>query len=152
MSSFTPLFNLVFKVPSVLINQFQSKALLYGFPIYGLNDSITVLQFIDDTILFLHRINDVASRVHRCLEIFSMVSGLSINLHKSTIIGIEKDSIDTLDVVIELHCRFGSLPLKYLGFHIGGKIFNCKSWDCIVDVFKSSLSECNARHFSMGGR
>lgn len=49
-----------------------------------------------------------------------MISGLSINLQKSTIHGIEGDLAIALQIVAELQCRFGSLSFNYLGIPRSG--------------------------------
>lgn len=73
------LFNLVAATLPILINQCQSKVWFQGISISSLQDPIFVLQFADDTILFLCRSTNVATRVQHCLTIFFMISGLSIN-------------------------------------------------------------------------
>lgn len=57
------LFNVVVEASSIFVNQFQSKGWLQGFPISGLQDRISVLQFANNTILFQRRTADVASWV-----------------------------------------------------------------------------------------
>lgn len=56
--------------------------------IQGVLESITVLQYADDTMLFLCRADDLEVILQHCLFIFSFITGLRINLHKSRLVGV----------------------------------------------------------------
>lgn len=81
-----------------------------------------------------------------------MIFGLSINLHKTMVLGIEDDSNFTLEIANELHCRSRPLLMNYLRISMGGKVLNCKSWDYLVDLFKFISTQWKAKHLSMGVR
>lgn len=68
-----------------------------------------------------------------------MISGLTIDLQKSSILGIGRDSSDALRIVVELQCGVGSLPIHYLGFPLGGRMLDSKSWDHMISIFRSKL-------------
>lgn len=82
----------------------------------------------------------MASRVHQCLAIFSLISGLSINFTKSSALGIGMDSDFVVEIANDLHCRSTSLPMNYFGLPIGGKIVYCSSWDHVVELFRARLT------------
>lgn len=81
-----------------------------------------------------------------------MISGLSINLSKSVITGIGLDVECAVVIAEDLHCKIGSLPMKYFGLPMGGRVIDCKSWDHVVDIFRSRLAWWKMKHLSMGGR
>lgn len=71
---------------------------------------VSYLQFVNDTLSFLNQI----------LKIFSMVSGLKINMGKSTFLGINLDEDFIFYLAANMGCSVGSWPIKYLGLPLGG--------------------------------
>lgn len=100
-----------------------------------------MLQFADDTILFLCYSEEVSRRVHRCLTIFTILSCLSINLQKNTIMSVWRDSSNALHIIEEFQCRSGTLSITYLALSLCGMMLDYKSWDHIVDMFRFRLAQ-----------
>lgn len=71
--------------------------------------------------------------------IFTMLSELSTSLQNSTIMGIGIDSSDAFQITEELQCRSGSLTVIYFVYPFGERMFDCKIWDHVVDIFRSRL-------------
>lgn len=111
-----------------------------------------MLQFTDDTMFFLCRYEDVASRVHCYLMIFSMISVLSINLYTSFVLGTSTNSDFVVEVANELHCRLRIFSMIYHGLPIGGRVVDCSSWEHMVELFKFRLAQCKSKHLSLGER
>lgn len=80
LSFFPLLFNIVAQAFLILVIQFQERRWLEGIVIHGLNDRIIVLQYTDDTILFLRYIEGLVDKVQSCRIIFSLISRFRINL------------------------------------------------------------------------
>lgn len=110
-----------------------------------------VLKFVDNTILFLRRSKDMVSRVLYYLTIFTMISGVSINLSKNIVTGIGFDLDLVAYVASELHCRNGCLPMKYLDLPIGGKFIDCSSLDHVVELCRDWLVQWKAKHLFLRG-
>lgn len=89
------------------------------------------------------------SRILRCLY---LVSGLRINLKKSSIFGIGVPSPEVSSMARILKCKVGMLPFKYLGLWVGADMNKVSSWDPIIELFKSRLSIWKAKKLSYGGR
>ena len=53
---------------------------------------------------------------------FEKVSGLKVNLRKSAVVGINFLPDRLIRVVVLMDCRFGSLPMKYLGLPLSGDL------------------------------
>lgn len=123
-----------------LLNQFKSVRWLNDIPIPGLVDRLTVLQFADDTILFLNNIEDLSSRIQSFLMIFLVLTCLKINLSKSTIIGVGDDLAIATQIALNLCCRVDSFSFLYLGIPLGGRMLDWNGWDPMVDMFKNRLS------------
>lgn len=82
------LFNLVVEALPRFLIQFQSAGWLSGVAIPGLRNEMLVLQFVDDTILFLNNTEGLLLRIQSCLLFFPMMTGFKINLSKSSIIEV----------------------------------------------------------------
>lgn len=95
-------FNLVAKTLLILVNQFEDKRWLQGIRIQGVPERTTIFQYVDDAILFLRHSEDLDVKLHHCLVIFSMMSGLFINLHKSCLVGVRVDSGATTQFIVRL--------------------------------------------------
>lgn len=77
---------------------------------------------------------------------------MKINPQKRTNLGVGQDTPLASQLASELGCQVGSLPMKYLGLPLGGRIINCLNWNHVVESFHSKLSLWMMRHLSLGGR
>ena len=94
---------------------------------------------MDDTIVFCE--NDCEQMVNlRCeLTWFQAVSGLKVNLAKSSILPIgSMDNIQLLAGV--LGCKVDAFLTTYLGLPLGAKFKEKAIWDPIIEKFEKRLS------------
>ena len=79
---------------------------------------MSILQYADDTILFMEHDTEKAVNMKMILCLFEQLSGLKINFHKSEIIcfGQAKDLEDQYKHIFG--CESGSLPMRYLGIPV----------------------------------
>lgn len=80
---------------------------------------ISHIQFADDTLFF------VKSKSHlRCLvgilDEFGRKYGLTINLDKSVLLGLNRSEEVVAEMALELGCKQGEWPINYLGLPLGG--------------------------------
>ena len=104
---------------------------------------VSHLFFADDTIVFCD--NDCEQMVNlRCLLIwFQAVSGLRINLSKSSILPVgQLDNIQILAGV--LGYKIESLPLTYLGLPLGATFKEKAIWDSVIGRLEKRLSSWRA--------
>ena len=81
---------------------------------------VSHLLFADDTLFFFYADPNQLVTLREILTRFEEVSGLRINLGKSELVLVCE--VHNLDVLVGLlGCRHSSLPLKYLGLHLGAK-------------------------------
>lgn len=80
------------------------------------------------------------------------MSGLRLNLHKSVIYGVGQDDSMAYQLVVDLGCQVGNLPMTYLALPLSGRILSYANWNHVVDSFGSKLALWKSRHLSMGGR
>lgn len=73
------------------------------------------LQFANDTLFFCDPNRSEVLGYRAALIYFGLVSGLQINLGKSTLIGVELESSRVKEWADAVGCGVGSLPFTYLG-------------------------------------
>jgi retron-type reverse transcriptase len=79
------LFNIVADVLAILISRAKEDGKVGGLIPHLIDGGISILQYADDTILFLEHDIEKAINMKLILCIFEQLSGLKINFHKSEI-------------------------------------------------------------------
>nr|GEY80268.1 RNA-directed DNA polymerase, eukaryota [Tanacetum cinerariifolium] len=86
------------------------------------------------------------------LKCFSLISGLSINLSKSHLLGVGVP-FETVNIAAEnLGCSTMRIPFKYLGIMVGNNSSKVQAWDDIIAKVKARLSNWKLKTLSVGGR
>ena len=147
------LFLLVMEVFTRMIEAGSSAGLVSGFSVGSGNATMSIshLLFADDTIIFCDNDCDQMVNLRCILTWFEAVSGLRVNLAKSSILPVgEVNNIQLLAGV--LGCNIDSFPSTYLGLPLGAKFKEKAIWDPIIGRFEKRLSGWKARYLSKGGR
>ena len=79
------LFNIVADMLAILIGRAKEVGQVGGLLSHLVDGGISILQYADDTILFMEHDVDKALNMKLILCIFEQLSGLKINFHKSEI-------------------------------------------------------------------
>ncbi|KAE8716021.1 RING finger protein [Hibiscus syriacus] len=109
-------------------------------------------MFADDLIIFCRASVTQIKNVRRVLRIFSVLTGLHLNLSKSKLFGINVGS-DILDEwARNIGCSVGSFPTDYLGLPLGAVKNSEKLWDPVFANFNRKLTGWKASSLSMAGR
>jgi hypothetical protein len=77
-------------------------------------DGLSVLQYADDTILFLEDNLDEAKNLKLVLSAFEKLSGLKINFHKSELFCFGETKERVGEYVDLFGCKEGRMPFRYL--------------------------------------
>jgi hypothetical protein len=101
---------------------------------------VSILQYDDDTILFMEHDLDKALNMKLILCIFEQLSGLKINFHKSEIFCFGKAKEVQDEYKILFGCDIGALPFKYLGIPIHFRKLKNGEWKPVEGRFKKKLS------------
>ncbi|XP_016168118.1 uncharacterized protein LOC107610598 [Arachis ipaensis] len=110
------------------------------------------LQFADDTILFYPPEVETFRNYKRLLRCFEVISGLSINFEKSSLIPVNCNQ-EWVDRMCELvGCRATTLPVKYLGINLGANPRMVKAWKPVIDKVEEKLSLWKAKVLSKVGK
>ncbi|XP_026441979.1 uncharacterized protein LOC113341239, partial [Papaver somniferum] len=129
----------------------EENGCLSGFKVTLDGPVVSQLLFADDTLLFSADKYQSLHTIREILTCFELVSGLSINLTKSTAISIGDTKHDEF-VEDVLGCTLEDLPFKYLGMPAGAQ-YRCKKiWDMVVESVEKRLEGWKRRYLSYGGR
>ena len=95
---------------------------------------------------------DLLQNLKIILLVFGQVSGLKINLEKSTISGINTRQEVLSSLALVLECRVSEWPLSYLGLPLGGNLKTIGFWDPVVERISRRLDGWKKAYLSLGGR
>src|SRR6266498_1668085 len=146
------LFNIAADMLSILIKRAKEQGQIGGVVPHLIDEGLSILQYADDTILFMDDDLDKARNMKLLLCAFEHTSGLKINFHKSELFcfGNAQESSKTY---MELFgCKQGDLPLKYLGIPIHCRKLQNSDWKMIEERFEKRLSSWKGKHLSIEGR
>ncbi|XP_019418409.1 PREDICTED: uncharacterized protein LOC109329191 [Lupinus angustifolius] len=129
-----------------------SKKIFTGYSVGRDEIVISHLQYADDTLLIGENSADNIMVLKSILKCFELVSGLKINFHKSSFIGIKADPSFVQVAVNRLLCGVGSIPFKFLGIPVGANPKRLSTWSLVIDTFKRKLSRWQQKLLSFGGR
>ena len=131
----------------------QKKTGKFGGLVPHLVDGgVSILQYADDTILFLEHDLEKAVNMKLILALFEQLSGLKINFHKSEIFCFGK-AVEVQNEYCHIFgCGVGSLPFKYLGIPIHYRTLLNKEWKPVEDRFEKKLASWAGKLLSYGDR
>lgn len=96
---------------------------------------VAILQYADDTIVFLKHGLSMANHMKILLHLFEKLAGLKINFNKSEIFMINDDE--------EWSQRYTNIfnifPIKYLGVPVGTGRLKVKAWLHLVEKGEKRL-------------
>ena len=112
------LFNIVVDMLVVLIARAKEDGQVGALIPDLIDGGVSILQYADDTILFLEHDLDKAVNMKIILSMFEQLSGLKINFHKSELFCFGKAKDVQNEYCQIFGCGIGELPFKYLGIPI----------------------------------
>ncbi len=146
------LFNIVADMLTLLIKRAKEAGLLNGVIPHLVDDGVSILQYADDTIIFLEHDLQQAKNLKLILSVFEKLSGLKINFHKSELFcfGQAKECYEHYSDIFG--CKLGTFPFKYLGIPMHFRKLSNKDWKLIEERIEKKLSSWKGKHLSVGGR
>jgi hypothetical protein len=146
------LFNLVADMLTLLISRAKEDGQINGLIPHLVQDGISILQYADDTILFMDHNIEQAINLKLVLCVFEQLSGLKINFHKSELF-CYGEAKEYQDQYAELFgCGMGKYPFKYLGILMHHKKLLNVDWKSVEKKFEKRLSCWKGKMLSYGGR
>jgi hypothetical protein len=118
---------------AILINRAKEEGQISGVIPNLVDDGLSILQYADDTILFMDHNFEQAKNMKLLLSAFEQLSGLKINFHKSEIFcfGEAKEHESQYEQLFG--CKKGSFPFRYLGIPMHYRKLNNKDWEMIEE-------------------
>ncbi|CAA7034489.1 unnamed protein product [Microthlaspi erraticum] len=145
------LFLMIMNVLSLMLNKAATEGSFDYHP--GCEDlQLTHLCFADDLLIFLEGSERSLSGVLSVLSSFERMSGLGINLQKTSMFcqGLDMTSLDNLQAFFNL--RVSSLPIQYLGLPLSSKKLSITDCDPLITLIKKRLDSWTNRLLSLAGR
>ena len=136
----------------VFISRAKTDEQVVGMIPHLVDGGLSILQYADDTILFMDHDPDKACNMKLLLFAFEQASGLKINFHKSEVFCFGAAQ-ENLELYTELFgCKPGNLPINYLGIPIHFRKLKNRDWAKVEERFEKRLSSWKGKHLSIGGR
>ncbi len=137
---------------TLLIKRAKNAGSLNGVVPHLVDDGLSILQYADDTIIFLEHDLQQAKNLKLILYVFEKLSDLKINFHKSELFcfGQAKEFYDQYSNIFG--CKLGSFPVKYVGIPMHYRKLNNKDWEVIEQRIEEKLCSWKEKHLSVGGR
>jgi len=139
-------FNIAVERLAILFGRAMENGLYSGIQL--LAQKTTLLQYADDTLIFYPNDIQVLKNVKTILNLFGLCSGLKVNFHKSTLIGVNVDLEFTKGVVGASRCKYSGLQIKYLGLPLGENPRLCSTRKPVIEKIKSRLKTWKGRMIS----
>ena len=111
------LFNLVADMLAIMIARAKQAGQVSGLIPHLIDDGISILQYADDTIIFLEHSLEEAKNMKLVLTTFEQLSGLKINYHKSELLCFGEATAAQQEYVNIFGCQMGEIPFTYLVYH-----------------------------------
>ncbi|CAD6247846.1 unnamed protein product [Miscanthus lutarioriparius] len=111
-----------------------------------------VLQYADDTLIFLKGDIAVVLNLRQILNAFSLATGLHINFHKSTFIPMNLKAAAASEMANILGCDISSFPQPYLGLHLSPHKLKVSDYQPLISSFDRYLAGWKSKLLSSGGR
>jgi len=146
------LFNIVVDMLAILIARAKEAGQIEGVIPHLIQDGLSILQYADDTVIFMSHDVEKAVNMKLLLSTFEQLSGLKINFHKSEVFcfGQAKDHEEFYSQLFG--CAIGKYPFRYLGLPMHFRKLYNKDWKCIEERIEKKLSGWKGKLLTVGGR
>jgi hypothetical protein len=137
---------------AILIKIANLDGQISGVVPHLVDDGLSILQYADDTILFMDHDPEKARNMKLLLYAFKQLPWLKINFHKSEIFCFG-EALDAIDQYTELFgCNSRDFPLKYLGISNYYRKHLNVDWKRVEERYEKRLSSWKGKHLCTGGR
>ena len=146
------LFNIVVDKLTILIGRAKEAGQVGGLVPHLVDGGVSILQYADDTIIFMEHDLAKARNMKLLLCLFEQLSGLKINFHKSELFCFGRAKYEQEAYKQLFGCELGSMPFTYLGIPIHHRKLSNSEWKSTEDRFEKKLSCWKGKLMSYGGR
>jgi hypothetical protein len=137
---------------AILIARAKEAGQVEGVIPHLVQDGLSILQYADDTIIFMCHDLAKALNMKLILSIFEQLSGLKINFHKIEIFCFGKAKDHEVFYSQLFGCAMRKYPFRYLGLPMHTRKLSNKDWQTIENRIEKKLSGWKGKMLSVGGR
>jgi hypothetical protein len=137
---------------ALLINRVKADGQIRGLVPHLVDGGISILQYVDDIILFMEHDLEQASNLKLLLCAFKNLSGLKINFHKSELFCYGEAKQIESQYTNLFRCGLGYYPFRYLGIPMHHKKISNADWKVIEEKFEKKLRCWKGKLLSYEGR
>ena len=124
---------------AILIARAKEDGQIGGLIPHLVEGGVSILQYADDTILFMEHDLEKVVNMKLVLCIFEQLSGLKINFYKSEIFCFGKAKEEEEQYKQLFGCESEALPFRYLGFPIHYRKLKNSEWYPVESRFEEKL-------------
>ena len=146
------LFNIVADMLTIMIERAKTDGQIEGVVPHLVDGGLSILQYADDTILFMEHDLDKAANLKLILSAFEQLSGLKINFHKSELFCFGEAQAAAAQYADIFGCEQGQFPIMYLGIPIHYRKLTNAEWRHVEERLQARLSSWKGKLLSLGGR
>ncbi|KAI3704850.1 hypothetical protein L1987_75079 [Smallanthus sonchifolius] len=146
------LFLIVMEGFSSMVRKASRSGVLRGIMLPNNGPILTHLLYADDCVLLGEWSGINIKNMALLLCCFYIVSGMQINMGKSSLIGIGVSSRQVESMAMVLNCKTGAIPFIHLGVMVGARMSRVENWKSVLEVVESRLTLWKAATLSVGGR
>jgi hypothetical protein len=137
---------------AVLISRAKEARQILGVVPHLVDEGLSILQYADDTIIFMDNDLERAKNMKPLLCAFEQLSGLKINFYKSEMFCYGAATARQLEYTLIFGCDLGSYPFRYLGIPMHHRKLMNKDEKYVEERFQKRLNCWRSKLLSIGGR
>jgi hypothetical protein len=145
------LFNIVADMLAIIIECAKVDGQIEGVVPHLVDGGLSILQYADDTILFMEHDLEKARNLKLILTTFEQLSGLKMNFHKSELFFFGETNDDANLYADLFGCGLGSFPINYLGIPIHYRRLMLAEWKLVEEKLQKRLSSWKEKLLSLEG-
>jgi len=146
------LFNIVLDMLAIIMSRAKEHGQVKGVVPNLIDGGLSILQYADDTIIFIDHDIEQAKNLKLLLCVFEQLSGLKINFHKSELFCFGDVRDHEYQYSQLFGCNIGSYPFRYLGIPMHFRKLSNKDWKTVEDRIEKRLSGWKGKFLSVRGR
>jgi hypothetical protein len=137
---------------AILIAHAKADGQVDGLIPHLVDEVISILQYADDTIIFMEHNLEKALNMKLIVCIFEELSGLKINFHESEVFCFGKAKEVEKDYITLFGCEPGSFIFRYLEILIHHRKLKNSEWKATEDRFERKFASLVGKLLSYGDR
>ncbi|GJU41858.1 RNA-directed DNA polymerase, eukaryota [Tanacetum coccineum] len=118
----------------------------------GMKINLSHLFYADDAIFIGRWSSANIVALVRLLQCFYLTSGMKVNFHKTTLVGVQVPIEEVEYMASYIGCKVTKSLRSYLGVKVGVNMSRIDSWKEVIDKVNNKLSKWKVKTLSVGGR